>query len=220
MWVKGDVVVRGRADLVEEILGLPGDPACCYCSDFNSAGLPCLPGKCPNVPRWHLRALYLGKAFSTEIMLDDMSDARAATPADHKQARAYADRFKETEESSENAGIQTSTCPPNAPPQLELFPSPAGEGEPGSPGSARSARVREAPSGGRSAAPADAGGEQLELPRKLPTLPPVETLACAYCGRRAFERLATPDGPEPRCAWHLQGPEARLPADVRRASRG
>jgi hypothetical protein len=23
----------------------------CYCSDFNSAGLPCPPGKCPNAPK-------------------------------------------------------------------------------------------------------------------------------------------------------------------------
>lgn len=127
MWVKGDVVARGRADIVEEILETPA----------TGGG------------RWHLRALYFGKKFSTEIILDDMADARAATPADHEQARAYAARFKETEESSENAGIQTHTRPPNTPPQLELFPSPAGEGEPGSPG-LRASRARGArgPSGG------------------------------------------------------------------------
>ena len=32
-------------------LGYAVIPDACYCSDFMSSGLPCLPGRCPNVPK-------------------------------------------------------------------------------------------------------------------------------------------------------------------------
>lgn len=64
----GDVVVRGRPDLVEEIL------------DINERGYYC-------------RALYLGKRFATDVVYEHLDDARLATPEDHEQARAYAEKF-------------------------------------------------------------------------------------------------------------------------------
>lgn len=46
-------------------------------------------------------------------------------------------------------------------------------------------------------------------------MPAPELVPCVYCDRRGFMRVAG----EVRCSWHLAGPEARLPADVRRAAR-
>jgi len=99
--------------------------------------------------RYRLRMLCFGKAFATDIITDDMEGARLATDEDRRAAQAWADTFKEDAESIEKRGIQTYTKPADSPPQLELFPSPAGEGEPGSPGRARRARAgARAPSGG------------------------------------------------------------------------
>lgn len=121
-------------------------------------------------------------------------------------------------------------APPRRPPEPLRFPfpdryfakipvsppSPAGEGEPGPSGSgAASARaVREAPSGGR----LREGGQEALPVRAVPAVP-VELEPCVYCGRRGFMRVMHHGQPEARCSWHLMGPDARLPADVRRASR-
>lgn len=51
----------------------------------------------------------------------------------------------------------------------------------------------------------------LRVSRRI-TLPPPEQLPCKYCDRRGHSRI----GDEVRCWMHLQGPEARLPARVRR----
>jgi hypothetical protein len=66
----GSFVVRGRADIVEEVIAYVGE---------------CV----------RLNALYLGKNISTEIVIDLPLVARAATPADHEQAKRYALRWKE-----------------------------------------------------------------------------------------------------------------------------
>lgn len=42
---------------------------------------------------------------------------------------------------------------------------------------------------------------------------------CAYCHRRATWWHGKPGESEGRCSWHLGGPEARLPAYLRRGSR-
>ncbi len=125
MFRVGDVLVRhGIADTVELVLATPAtEPS----------------------GRWSLRLLYFGKSVATDIVLELESDARLATEADHAQARAYAERRKDPEESSEN---EPKPRPVNLAPQLELFPSPAGEGELGPSGRARSARGARGPSGG------------------------------------------------------------------------
>jgi hypothetical protein len=121
-----------------------------------------------------------------------------------------------------------TTAPLDDPRQLALLPSaylekipavppsPAGEGELGSSGSgAQSARaVREAPPGGRLRE-----GGQLDLPVRARAAVPAEQEVCAYCDRRGFMRVKTDGMSEVRCSMHLGGPSARLPADVRRASR-
>ena len=66
----GDVLVRGRPDLVEELLEVLPDG------------------------RYHCRALYLGKRFSTDAVHWDLADARLATPEDHEQAKAYAEKHE------------------------------------------------------------------------------------------------------------------------------
>jgi hypothetical protein len=66
----GSFVVRGRADIVEEVIAYEGE-------------------------RVRLNALYLGKKISTEIVVSLPMVARAATPADHEQAKRYALRWKE-----------------------------------------------------------------------------------------------------------------------------
>jgi hypothetical protein len=43
----------GRTPCIDKLVAqLPDPPVdqACYCSDYQSSGLPCLPGKCPNVP--------------------------------------------------------------------------------------------------------------------------------------------------------------------------
>lgn len=64
----GDHVVSGRPDIVEEVVGRDGE-------------------------RWQLKSLYLGASCVTDITVDSVDDYRAATPADHEQARKYADWF-------------------------------------------------------------------------------------------------------------------------------
>ena len=82
----GDLIVRGRRQLVERIICLPTyEPSdCAFCSDRLAQDAD---------PAYHLDALYLGKRYSTEIHVTDVSDARLATEADHEEARAYADRW-------------------------------------------------------------------------------------------------------------------------------
>jgi hypothetical protein len=47
--------------------------------------------------------------------------------------------------------------------------------------------------------------------------PPVETEVCAWCDRRGYGRIKLSDGLiETACWMHIQGPESRLPARVRR----
>jgi len=138
--------VRGRADIVEQIRETPAtEPS----------------------GRWSLRMLYFGKAFATDVVCDLDEDTRLATEADHAQARVYAERFKDDEESREKRGVLLSNdaaaasaaavvngspVPVEAwaaPSQLEMFPSPAGEGESGAPGRrAKRARGARGPSGG------------------------------------------------------------------------
>lgn len=69
----GSHVVRGRGCIVEEVIRYEGE-------------------------RVRLNALYLGKKISTEIVIELPMQARAATPADHEQAKRYAERFTEKEE--------------------------------------------------------------------------------------------------------------------------
>lgn len=73
----GDVIVRGRADIVELVVR--------------------------KSPRWHLRALYLGKRFSVDLECDCVDDAQLATEADHAQAKAYADRFNKADHPDQGA---------------------------------------------------------------------------------------------------------------------
>lgn len=74
------------------------------------------------------------------------------------------------------------------------------------------ALVLEAPRGGRS--PKGTRGALVPggLPVRSTPARPVEGLPCSFCDRGSHIRI----GDEPRCLWHLQGAEARLP-DVRRA---
>jgi len=73
----GAIVVRGRADIVEEVIAYEGE-------------------------RVRLNALYLGKKNSTEIVIELPMQARAATPADHEQAKRYAARFEEKKNADES----------------------------------------------------------------------------------------------------------------------
>lgn len=133
--------------------------------------------------------------------------------------RPIADRVKSLQEALdffESRGLESLAVEYRA--QLEKLSSPAGEGEPGSPGSgAQSARgVLEAPGGAVSVGPR---GAQLELSLRALEGPPVASQSCAYCDRGAVLRVGAGEG-EPRCMRHLGGAETRLPADLRRFARG
>lgn len=102
---------------------------------------------------------------------------------------------------------------------IERYADPAGEVEPGSLGPAgrRPGAVREAPGG---AVPVGTRGAQLPLVFRARTMRPVETESCAYCWKRAYVRVMTAGGPEPRCDRHMGGGESRLPEALVRAARG
>lgn len=107
----GQLIVRGRADIVERVVCSPesgSQNGCSWCAAERRDQ--------DGWHSWHLEALYLSKRFSTGLLTQDVSDARLATDADHERAKRYAERFSNDDA---EPGSPQSSAPGTG--QLDLF---------------------------------------------------------------------------------------------------